>query len=95
MTKNSTFNRAEHCRRIAGRGGRATVTRHGREHMSAIGVKGFRATAARFRSPREYKVWLGCLGAHTYARHVGLPGWQGKFGHRPPPAPWDPEYTEF
>ncbi len=32
---------------IGARGGRATVARHGREHMRAIGRRGFAATVAR------------------------------------------------
>jgi general stress protein YciG len=35
--------RREHLRTIASKGGKSTVARHGREHMSRIGKKGFRA----------------------------------------------------
>lgn len=38
----SSFNRAQHCRRIASLGGQALVRIHGTEHMSQIGAKGFK-----------------------------------------------------
>lgn len=82
------FDRAEHCRRIASKGGRTTVARHGSSHMSAIGVKGFRATAKHFRSTRQYKIWLASMGAFAYWRSTTLPD-TGKFSAEPPPAPWD------
>lgn len=40
--------RAEHCRRIASRGGRTTAARYGSEHMRTIGRRGFRALVDRF-----------------------------------------------
>ena len=88
------FNRAEHCKRIASKGGRTTVARHGSSHMSAIGVKGFQATAKHFRSVTEYKLWLGSMGGFAYWRASGLPN-TGKFPSEPPPAPWDPNHIEF
>lgn len=41
MTKDE---RIAHLRAIASRGGKATVAKHGREHMSRIGKLGFIAT---------------------------------------------------
>jgi hypothetical protein len=82
------FDRKAHCRRIASKGGRTTVARHGSSHMSAIGVKGFQATAKHFRSTRQYKNWLASMGAFAYWRSVGLPD-TGKFSAELPAAPWD------
>lgn len=89
------FDRAEHCRRIAAKGGRALVEKYGSEHMCAIGVNGFRATAEHFESTWHYKVWLARTGAHTYASAVQAPGWEWKYGAEKPLAPWDEGYTEF
>ena len=91
---NKPFDRAAHCRRIAAKGGRATVARHGSEHMSNIGLRGFRATARHFRSVSEYKTWLAVMGGRVYALSVGLPTSEAKFGPVPP-APWDADFTEF
>ena len=41
------FDRAAHCRRIAGYGGVATVATHGTHHMRVIGQTGARVTIAR------------------------------------------------
>lgn len=88
------FNRAEHCKRIASKGGKATVAKHGAEHMSAIGVKGFRSLAAKFRSVKEAKDWLARIGTYNYVKSTGLPD-TGKFSHERPLAPWESGYTEF
>lgn len=94
MSKQQPFNRAEHCRRIAASGGRATVARHGSSHMAAIGVRGFRATSKHFRSTAEYKMYLARIGGWSYASAIQAPGWQLKFGEKPL-APWDEGFTEF
>ena len=88
------FDRAAHCRRIASKGGRATVDRHGSSHMSNIGVKGFLKTASHFRTVRDYKHWLASTGAAVYAQSTDLPD-TGKFPQQRPPAPWEPDYVEF
>lgn len=77
------FDRAAHCRRIASRGGRATVAKHGSSHMRKY-----------FRSASDYKLWLGSMGAAVYAQNSGLPD-TGKYPHERPPAPWDDGFTEF
>jgi hypothetical protein len=41
--------RRAHLRAIASKGGRATVARYGKEHMSKLGKKGFRKLCCRFR----------------------------------------------
>jgi hypothetical protein len=58
------FDRAAHCRGIAGYGGVATVRTHGVAHMRAIGTAGARATIARhgldyWRGLVEAKGWAG------------------------------------
>jgi guanyl-specific ribonuclease Sa len=58
--------RAAHCRSIASRGGKTTVERHGREHMSRIGKLGFQAAMAS-------------VGGHVLAQHLG-PSYEAKFG---------------
>lgn len=88
------FDRADHCRRIASKGGRTTVARHGSSHMSAIGVKGFLATAKHFQSMAHYKMWLADTGAHEGWRQTQLPA-TGKFASEKPTGPWDPDYVEF
>lgn len=93
LSKNK-FDRAEHCRKIASMGGKATAAKYGPAHMSAIGVKGFRATAAKFRSVRDYKLWLGSMGAAVYWEMSDLPD-TGKFPVNRPLAPWQDGYVEF
>lgn len=100
MTTKKAFNRAEHCRRIASKGGRAVVAKHGREHMSRIGRKGFEATAKYFGSESRYKNWLAIKASHNYWKSTGLPpkyDFNGipVFPMEPPLAPWDERYTPF
>jgi len=49
------FDRAAHCRRIAGYGGLATLATHGYHHFRVIGQIGARVTIAR----HGYDVWRG------------------------------------
>jgi hypothetical protein len=44
-------------RQLGARGGRATVERHGRDHMRRIGWRGFRAVAAQRRIDGEGNLW--------------------------------------
>ena len=39
------FNRANHCRQIASKGGKATVEKYGRGYMRVIGKRGFQSLA--------------------------------------------------
>ncbi len=94
MSEKKPFDRAEHCRRIAVAGGRATYRKHGSSHYSAIGSKGWQAFAARFRSPAEARHYLASMGAHVYWKATGYPD-TGKFPAAPPVAPWEEGYTEF
>lgn len=60
----AAFDRAEHCRAIAGSGGAATLARYGRMHYRTIGVAGARATIAAhgyayFAGLRSVKRWSG------------------------------------
>jgi hypothetical protein len=73
-TEQPTFDRAEHCRRIAARGGRQTVARHGRAYMSQIGRRGWEVTTARYfaGSERLHAAWLAAVGLHIYWRETGL-----------------------
>lgn len=89
-----SFDRKAHCRRIAALGGKAVVAKHGQSHMSAIGVKGFRATSSKFRSVAEYKDYLRRLGIWSYVTSTGLPD-TGKFDHSKPTAPWESNHVEF
>jgi general stress protein YciG len=68
------FDRAAHCKQIAAQGGKTTVQRHGREHMSAIGRKGWLVSTARYflGSERLHKQYLARLGAHVYWTQSGL-----------------------
>lgn len=45
----SSFDRAEHCRRIAASGGRSTVAKYGSAHMSQIGKRGAAVLWKRYR----------------------------------------------
>ncbi len=101
MKDSTTFDRAAHCRRIAGSGGRATVQRHGRQHMSEIGRRGFQSTTERyFRNEFDHKQWLASAGAHMYWRSTSLPMRYDRNGHpcwpeEMPAHPAHKEYTEF
>ena len=53
------FDRAAHCRRIAGYGGVATVATHGTHHMRVIGQTGARVTIER----HGYEFWRGLMAA--------------------------------
>lgn len=85
-----SFDRKAHCRRVGSLGGRATVAKYGSSHMSAIGVRGFRAFSARFSSVRAAKRWLSETGSYVYWQQTRLPD-TGKFLARLPVAPWDNE----
>lgn len=69
------FDRAEHCRRIASKGGRATVKKYGAEHMRKIGRKGFESTTERYfnGSAEAHKGWLAWMGLYVYWRDTGIP----------------------
>jgi general stress protein YciG len=73
-TKRIEFDRAEHCRRIAAKGGKTTAARHGRGYMREIGRKGWLVTTARYflGSERLHAAWLAAMGAHVYWRESGL-----------------------
>jgi hypothetical protein len=61
----------ERRRRAAAKGGRTTFERHGREHMSRIGRRGFRALAGRFGKSRRQAVrFLNGSGDGFTARYV-------------------------
>lgn len=74
MSRKREFDRAAHCRRIASKGGRTTAARYGREHMSAIGRKGWLVTTARYfvGSERLHAAWLAAMGSHVYWRESGM-----------------------
>lgn len=75
MTNNSTpFDRAAHCRKIAAKGGRTTVARHGRRHMQKIGRRGWEATTRRYFAglPHLHINWLKTAGAAAYFAQTGL-----------------------
>jgi general stress protein YciG len=57
------------------KGGRQTVNKHGREHMSQIGRKGFEATTERHFNgdPNKHKSWLAELCRWNYFAATGLP----------------------
>jgi len=57
----------EHLRAIASTGGRTTVERHGAEHMSTIGRRGFEAIAARYGEINAIR-WLGKKGTRTFTK---------------------------
>lgn len=70
----STFDRAEHCRMIASKGGKALAERYGRDHMSRIGKAGFEATTKRyFQGKHDHVSWLISAGLHAYWKSTGLP----------------------
>jgi general stress protein YciG len=96
----NTFDRAAHCRRIASKGGRATVQKHGRDHMAKIGRKGFRATTQKWFGGDEekHKQWLATVGFWVYWLHSGLPmryGPDGKPFARKPAHPSRNEVIPF
>ena len=59
---------------IGRRGGKATVERHGAEHMAELGKKGFAATTTRhFGGSREaHLAWLEQAGLHAYWAGSGI-----------------------
>ncbi len=101
MNDHTTKRDKDFYKRIGSAGGRATVARYGREHMRAIGRKGFQSTTHKyFRSEKEHKLWLANMGAYTYWRSTGLPMkrdhmGRGVFPDRPPAHPAHDDYTEF
>lgn len=98
---NHTTKDKEFYRRIGSLGGRATVQRHGSEHMRQIGKRGFEVTTARhFRSEQHHKRWLAEMGAYTYWRQTNLPMRYGRNGEpifptTRPSHPAHPDHTEF
>lgn len=96
---NCTKKDKEFYRRIGSKGGKQTFARHGHEHMSRIGRKGFDATTEKyFRNEREHKLFLAEMGAYTkrksadlkYARD-GVP----IFPDQKPTHPAHRDFTEF
>lgn len=69
------FDRVEHCRRIASKGGRATVNKYGRAHMSEIGKRGYMVTVCRYFLGNDHlhNHWLAQAGLHAYWQASGLP----------------------
>ena len=77
----ATFDRAEHCRRIAQSGGFATAEKYGRWHMAAIGKAGKESTirkhgvgywkgltqAKGWQQPRRPDLSRDCLAAGELA----------------------------
>lgn len=65
----------EFYRRIGSKGGRATVARHGRAHMSEIGRRGYMVTTCRYflGNDQLHNRYLARMGAHVYWRDSGLP----------------------
>lgn len=78
-TKQATFDRAAHCRRIASKGGQTTAQRHGRAHMQRIGRRGWQVTTGRYFAglPHLHIAWLITAGASAYFSSTGL---QMKYG---------------
>jgi general stress protein YciG len=68
------FNRKEHCKRIASLGGKATVNKHGRQHMAEIGKRGFMVTTCRYFLGNDWlhKRWLSAAGTFNYWQSTGL-----------------------
>lgn len=64
----------EYYRQLGSKGGRATVEKHGRGHMSKIGKQGFQATTDKyFQGQRAYHLsWLRRAGAYAYFKMTGL-----------------------
>lgn len=71
----NSFDRAAHCRQIASKGGKATVARYGRTHMSTIGKRGYMVTTCRYflGSDKLHNRWLVAAGAAVYWQSSGLP----------------------
>lgn len=74
MDSSTVFDRREHCRRIASKGGQTTAQRHGRAHMQRIGRRGFEVTTARYFAGqgRLHVAWLVAAGLHAYFSSTGL-----------------------
>lgn len=66
---------SDYYREIGRRGGRATVKKHGRAHMSDIGRRGFAAvTVRRFGgNDRAHRDHMAARMSHLYWRQTGLP----------------------
>ncbi len=98
---NHTTKDKEFYRRIGSLGGRATVQRHGSEHMRQIGQRGFQSTTDKyFRNERHHKQWLAEMGAYTYWQQTNLPMRYGRNGEPifppiRPTHPAHPDHTEF
>ena len=106
----SQFDRAAHCRKIASAGGRQTVARHGRAHMSQIGRRGWNVVTARYflGSDLLHRRWLATAAAFNYWQMTGLtmktgpdgaPIWPDRLPVHPakaatPPAPGQPSLFE-
>lgn len=65
----------EFYRRIGSMGGRATVEKYGRQHMSEIGQIGYRVTTCRhfLGNDQLHNKYLARMGLHVYWRESGLP----------------------
>lgn len=76
----------ENARLLGSRGGRSTVQRHGREHMVAIGRRGFDTTTQRHFGGDEnrHKEWLGEMGVHQYWLQSSLPATGKHAWHKRP-----------
>lgn len=75
MSEPTAFDRAAHCRKIASKGGRALVAKHGRAHMSTIGKRGYMVTTCRYflGSDQLHNRWLTTAGLAAYWLATGLP----------------------
>jgi general stress protein YciG len=96
------FDRAEHCRKIAQKGGEAVAQKYGPEHMSKIGRKGWESTTKRHFGGEEWRhaIWLANMGAYVYWRGTSLPMRYDRNGHpiypeTKPAHPSHKDYTEF
>jgi general stress protein YciG len=101
MDFNTEEERREWYRMIGSRGGRQTVAKHGRAHMSRIGKRGFETTTRRhFRNESHHKQWLREAGAWAYWRSTNIPMKRDRHGNpiwpeTLPPHPAHSDYTEF
>src|SRR5690554_1408054 len=66
---------SDYYREIGRKGGLATVAKHGREHMSRIGHRGYLVTTCRYflGNDQLHNRWLATMGLHNYWRQSGLP----------------------
>ncbi|MCB8946160.1 MAG: hypothetical protein H6658_20640 [Ardenticatenaceae bacterium] len=65
---------SDNAREYGRKGGKTTAQRHGREHLSRIGRKGFKARAEKwFGSEAAYKEHLAKRCAYNYWKQSGRP----------------------